>query len=105
MACTDVARVKAKAIAINLIIFFSSSTLQSVDPHWRPTSRRLKSDASCAFAGAGREYRHWPHLRLDGGTYRIFDVAHVNTTPVRSRAEDTQPFSAPQRRGRNVQSF
>src|SRR6476469_3741767 len=92
MACTDVARVKAKAIAINLIIFFSSSTRQSVDPHWRPISRMLKSDASSAFARAGREYRHWPHLRLDGGTYRIFDVAQVKPTPVRSGAEDSQPF-------------
>src|SRR6476646_5661773 len=98
MACTDVARVKAKAIAISLIIFFSSSTLQSVDPHWRPTSRRLKSDASCAFAC--RE--GIPALATSSarrGRYRIFDVAHVKPTPVGSRAEDTQPFSAKPERG------
>jgi hypothetical protein len=44
-----------------------------------------------------------PHLRLDGGHYRIFDVAHVKPTPVSSFAEDTQSFFVRRFRGR--QSF
>ena len=94
MACTNVATVrakaKAKAIAINLIIFFSSRTPQLIR-NLRPIQQADQTPGALLHISA-RKYRHRSHFRL-GGNYTERSMWHPQNVPLSVHLQKAVPAS------------